>query len=216
MTCSAYRTVHDRDVGAPRNPREFRRQGQRIAEIRFLVSDATQQMALKPAVKDVHSCIRESDLFKKLRSHGIGERLAIAWILQDEVRARSTVEYVEGKARKSQVKGSTAGYIHTLFEGGADVGESVFEVELKAQARISEESKKRVEAEKRRKANADREVMECAKEAVLALSHWPAWLWQPSTGKGMGQGGHRRRTTRKRISVMPWSESSSAPGCKNG
>ncbi len=149
---------------------EFRRHGRKIAEIRFLVSDAPQQMALKPAVKDVHSCIRESDLFKKLRSHGIGERLAIAWILQDEVRARSTVEYVEEKARKSQVKGSTAGYIRTLFEGGADVGESVFEVKLKVQARIEEESKKRIEAEKRRKASADRESMDRAKEAVLALS----------------------------------------------
>ncbi len=43
-------------------------------------------------------------------------------------------------------------------------------MELKAQARIDEESKKRLEAEKRRKANVDREVMERAKAAVLALS----------------------------------------------
>ena len=149
---------------------EFRRQGRRIAELRFLVSDAPQQLALKPAANDAHSGIRDSDLFKKLRSHGIGDRLAIAWILQDEGRARATVEYVEARAKKNQVKGSTAGYIRTLFEGGAEVGKSVFDSELEEQVRVAAETKKREEAEKRRKAKEDNEAMKHAKDAVLALS----------------------------------------------
>jgi len=149
---------------------EFRRQGRRIAEIRFLVAEAPQQAALRPEAKDAHSQIRDSELFKKLRSHGIGDRLAIAWILQDEARARATVEYVEARARKRQVNGSTAGYIRTLFEGGADVGRSAFEADQKEQARLAAESEKRAEAERRKKTQQDRDARERAKEAVLALS----------------------------------------------
>jgi hypothetical protein len=149
---------------------EFRRQGRKIAEIRFVISQVPQQTALKSSVKDTHAGTRESDLFKKLRSHGIGERLAIAWILQDEGRARATVEYVEAKARKSQVKGSTAGYIRSLFEGGAEVGQPTFDIEMKEQARIAAESQRREEFEKRKILNEKNEAIERAKEIVLALS----------------------------------------------
>ena len=151
------------------NP-EFRRQGRRIAEIRFLVSEAPQQAALRPETKDAHAGIRESELFKKLRSHGIGDRLAIAWVLQDEDRARATVEYVEARARKNQVKGSTAGYIRTLFEGGAEVGKSAFEAGLEEQPRAVANLEKRAEAERWSKKKAEMEAMDRAKKAVLALS----------------------------------------------
>jgi len=156
---------------------EFRRQGRKIAEIRFLVSEAPQQAALRPEAKAAHPDIRESELFKRLRGHGIGDRLAVAWILQDEARARATVEYVEARAKRGQINGSTAGYLRTLFEDGAEVGKSAFETGLEAQARETEakareaaDSTRRAEAEKRAKDKTDSEAKDRVKAAVLALA----------------------------------------------
>jgi plasmid replication initiation protein len=141
-----------------------------------LKEEAAQEKAPAKA-KETHAEIRASDLFKRLRSHGIGDRLAVAWILKDEARARATVEYVEARAKRGMVKGSTAGYLRTLFEDGAEVGKSTFEAELEAQARETEaqarnaaDMAKRAEAEKRAKAKADREAKDLAKAAVLALA----------------------------------------------
>ena len=106
---------------------EFRRTGRKVSDIRFLVSEVPRQEAQPTCGSDD---IRESDLFKKLRAHGIGDRLAVAWIKQDEARARTAVEHTEAKARKGQVKGSTAGYLRTVFESGADLGQSAFEAGL--------------------------------------------------------------------------------------
>jgi hypothetical protein len=151
---------------------EFRREGRRIAELRFLVSEAPQQAALKPESKDAHAEIRESELFKRLRSHGIGARLAVAWVLQDEARARATVEYVEGRAKRGQVKGSTAGYIRTLFEGGAEVSKSDFEEGLEARSREAAESARRSEQQKAeaRRAEADRRDRE--RDALGLALEW--------------------------------------------
>jgi plasmid replication initiation protein len=73
--------------------------------------------------------IRESELFKSLRRHGIGVRLALAWLRQDEGRVRAALEYVEARAQQGRIKGSTAGYLRALFEGGAELGPSAFEIE---------------------------------------------------------------------------------------
>lgn len=132
---------------------EFRRQGRKIAEIRFLVFEAPQQAVLKPEAKDAHAEIRESDLFKRLRSHGIGPRLAVAWILQDEARARATVEHVEGLAKSGQVKKSTAGYLRSLFENEAEVGPSAFDAQLKAEKAQAQEAARRAEEEARKQAS---------------------------------------------------------------
>jgi hypothetical protein len=131
----------------------------------------------KAPAKETHAEIRASNLFKRLRSHGIGDRLAIAWITRDEARVSATVEYVEARAKRGMIKGSPAGYLRTLFEDGAEVGKSTFEAELEAQARETEaqareaaDVAKRAEAEKRAKAKADREAKDRAKAAVLALA----------------------------------------------
>jgi len=152
---------------------EFKRHGRRIAEIRFLVSDAPQQAALRPEAKDAHAEIRESDLFKRLRSHGIGPRLAVAWILQDEARARATVEHVEGLARNGQVKKSTAGYLRVLFENKAEVGPSAFEAGLEAQAREAAESARRG---RQQEAEAKRAEAEKRKQERDATDQAMAWF----------------------------------------
>jgi hypothetical protein len=149
---------------------EFQKQGRKVTAIRFLITENPQQTLLKPVIQDDHEAIRETEIFKRLLEHGIGERLAILWILQDEERAQKVVEYVEAKARKKQVKGSTAGYIRTLYESDAVVGKTPFEEkkEQEYQGKIEEEQRKALE---NRRFELEAEfVRERTKEAVNALS----------------------------------------------
>ena len=156
---------------------EFQKQGRKVSAVRFLITENPQQTLLNPVIQDDHTAIRESELFKRLLEHGIGERLAILWILQDEARARQVVEYVEAKALKKQVKGSTAGYIRTLYEGDAVVGKSPFEAKKaqEDQAKIEEERQK-VLAKRRSELKAEF-VRERTNEAVNALSLADKCAW---------------------------------------
>jgi hypothetical protein len=149
---------------------EFQKQGRKVTAVRFLITENPQQTLLKPMIKDDHAAIRESEIFKRLLDHGIGERLAILWILQDEERAQQVVEYVEARARKKQVKGSTAGYIRTLYESDAVVGKTPFEAkkEQEAQGKIEEEQRK---AKEKRRAELESEYLrERINDVVNALS----------------------------------------------
>lgn len=149
---------------------EFQKQGRKVTAVRFLIIENPQQTLLKPVIQDDHAAIRESEVFKRLLEHGIGERLAILWILQDEERAQKIVEYVEAKARRKQVKGSTAGYIRTLYESDAVVGKTPFEEkkEREDQEKTKEEQRKALE---KRRAELEAEyVRERANEAINALS----------------------------------------------
>lgn len=149
---------------------EFQKQGRKVTAVRFLITENPQQSLLKPMIQDDHAAIRESQIFQRLLEHGIGERLAILWILQDEERARQVVEYVEAKARKKQVKGSTAGYIRTLYESDAVVGKTPFETKKEQEAKTKIEAAQR-EAQEKRRAELEAEyVRERANEAVSALS----------------------------------------------
>ena len=68
--------------------------------------------------------IRESELFRRLRAIGIGERLAISWIKQDEARARAALAYTEQRAQQGRIKGSPAGYLRRVFEEGSEIDPS--------------------------------------------------------------------------------------------
>jgi len=149
---------------------EFQKQGRKVSAVRFLITENPQQTLLKPVIENDHTAIRESELFKRLLEHGIGERLAILWILQDEARARQVVEYVEAKARKKQVKGSTAGYIRTLYESDAVVGQSSFEAKKTQEDRGKIEEEQRKVLAKRRSDLKAEFVRERTNEAVKALS----------------------------------------------
>jgi hypothetical protein len=130
---------------------EFRRAARKISSVRFLVRESAQQSLLKPDVADEYPEIRKNPTFLKLRDHGIGERLAIAWVINDEERAQSVVDYVEEKDKNQQVKGSTAGYIRTLIEDGAELGKTPYQktVALKkievVESRKEEENQQRMD-----------------------------------------------------------------------
>ena len=149
---------------------EFQKQGRRISGVRFLITENPQKSLLNIEIQDAHADVRESDLFKRLLDHGIGERLAILWILQDELRAKEVVEYVEAKARKKQVKGSTAGYIRTLYESEAVVGKTLFEEKNEQEEQDKVEEKQRKLVEKRRVELESKFVREQTNEAIKTLS----------------------------------------------
>ncbi|SFU83011.1 Initiator Replication protein [Nitrosomonas eutropha] len=107
---------------------EYRKIGRKVSFIRFNLTENPQKSLLEPELLDDHASIRESETFKRLREHGIGERLAIAWILQDKEQAQAVVDYVEERDKKKLIKGTTAGYIRKLIEDGADVGKSTYEI----------------------------------------------------------------------------------------
>ncbi len=149
---------------------EFQRQGRKVSAVRFLIAENPQQTLLKPMIEDDHVAIRDTAIFKRLLDHGIGERLAILWILQDEERARQVVEYVEAKAKKKQVKGSTAGYIRTLYESDAVVGKTPFEAKKEQETQAKTEAEQRKAQEKRRAELESEYIRERINTAVNALS----------------------------------------------
>jgi hypothetical protein len=67
------------------------------------------------------------ELFKRLRAHGIGERLAFSWMIEEPDLAAKAVDYTEDMDGKGLIKGKTAGYIRRLIETRADFGESQYE-----------------------------------------------------------------------------------------
>jgi hypothetical protein len=147
-----------------------RKTGRNVTHLIFTFVPKEEAEPKKAKAHDAPAAVRDSALFQRLRGHGIGAKLAAAWIKQDEARALAVVEYVEARAKQGQVKGSAAGYLRAVFESGAEVGPSAFEAGLKAQARETADSARRAEAEKRAKAKADSEARDRAKAAALALA----------------------------------------------
>jgi hypothetical protein len=146
---------------------EQRKTGRNVTHLSFTF--APKEPEAPPAPASPPADIRDSELFQRLRRHGIGAKLAAAWLQQDEPRVLATVEYVEARAQAGQIKGSTAGYLRSLFEGGAEIGPSKFEAGLKAQAVQAADSARCAEAGRRAQAKAEREAMERGKAAALAL-----------------------------------------------
>ncbi|MFA6094268.1 MAG: replication initiation protein [Candidatus Paceibacterota bacterium] len=128
---------------------EFKRAGRKVVALRFLVTENPQQTLLSAEDLDDYAEIRKSSTFKNLRDHGIGERLAILWVLQDEERAKQVIDYVESKAKKKQVRGTTAGYIRKLIEDNAEVGQSNFEKELEQKNQFEHQEQTRILLEKK-------------------------------------------------------------------
>jgi hypothetical protein len=99
---------------------ELQRLSRRVVAIRFLIEENPQASVYDAEPAD-HADIRASETFKRLTALGIGDRLAITWIQQEPDRALLTAEYVEDKAKRKQIKGSSGGYTRTIFEKGTDL-----------------------------------------------------------------------------------------------
>lgn len=113
---------------------EFRKDGRSVVAARFRITQGPQQSLLSPDSVDEFAHIRDTDLFRQLRDHGIGEKLALSFIIEDEARARQVVAFAEEKHRRGQIRSSTGGFIRKLMEEKADVGESAYEARRRAES----------------------------------------------------------------------------------
>lgn len=113
---------------------EYERKGRKVTRIRFMVTEKAQQTIFNDNENLVEE-VKAGETFKRLRAHGIGEKLAIAWVLTDEQRAKSALEITEQRARGGQIKSNTAGYMRRLIEDTTiDLAGTAFEQQLEAEA----------------------------------------------------------------------------------
>lgn len=199
---------------------EYKKVGRKVNYLRFIVTENPQKTLLQPDLKDDHAALRESDTFKRLREHGIGERLAIAWILQDKERAQAVVDYVEEKDRKRQVKGTTAGYIRKLIEEKAEVGiKTAYEVKKENASKEDIEKAKRnklaarkaeLEAEYRKQMITDRIKRLTREERKILVERYSV-----AEGEGKTKSYNPETTefedTIERIAFMAWLRSQFLP-----
>lgn len=171
---------------------EYQKNGRKVAGVRFIITESPQQSLLTNEATDQYADVREHPTYKRLLEHGIGDRLAIYWVTQDEQRAAAVVDYVENKDKKKQVKGSTAGYIRRLIEDQADVGPTDYELKKKETARsqaTGEDGKKR----ERYLAELEDEYLRHLRSAAIkamtdAERHGHAMAWT-QTEEGLGREG---------------------------
>lgn len=104
---------------------EYQRQMRKVTHLKFLITKNAQRSLLDIETEEQENnleILRETTAYKRLAKHGIGDKLALTWINdQGENRIVDIINYVESKDKKSQIKGSTAGYIRTLVDSSAVV-----------------------------------------------------------------------------------------------
>jgi hypothetical protein len=116
---------------------ELRKQGRSVVAVRFLITQGPQPSLLTPETVDEFAYLRDTPLFKRLRDHGIGEKLALSYMIEDEGRARTIVAFTEEKHRRGEIKSSTGGYIKKLMDERAEVGESKFEAQRRVDGELA-------------------------------------------------------------------------------
>jgi hypothetical protein len=133
---------------------EFQKKGRTVTAIRFLIAESQQQSLISNDHLDEYAVIRDHETYKRLIQHGIGEKLALLWVKDEEQRARAVIDYVEEKDKKNQIRGSSAGYIRKLIEDKADIGPTPYEKKKSKQTQIvidsqeSEKAQEKIESEK--------------------------------------------------------------------
>ncbi|MCX7099013.1 MAG: replication initiation protein [Methylococcales bacterium] len=111
---------------------EYKKENRKVVALRFLVASSYQHELIESDTEtiksgDVYAELREMELFKRLRMHGIGERLALSWMIEEPDLAAKAVNYTEDLDNKGLIKGKTAGYIRRLIETRAQLDESDYE-----------------------------------------------------------------------------------------
>lgn len=113
---------------------EYERKGRKVTRLRFAVAEKAQATIFTENENAVEE-VKAGETFKRLRAHGIGEKLAIAWVLTDEQRAKAALDITEQRARGGQIKSNTGGYVRRLIEDMTiDLSGTAFEQQLEAEA----------------------------------------------------------------------------------
>lgn len=132
---------------------DYKRENRKVIALRFLISTSSQHAVIERdsnaiQIDDVLAELREKELFKRLRNHGIGEKLALSWMLEEPDLAAKAVDYTEEMDSKGKIKGNTAGYIRRLIETGAQLEESTYNLKKNEQL-----NNKKVEYARQKKQN---------------------------------------------------------------
>ena len=129
---------------------EYERKGRKVTRIRFSVEEKAQQSVFSENERMIDEA-KESDTYKRLRDLGIGEKLAVAWVLTDEQRAKSALDITEQRARGGQIKSTPAGYVRRLMDDTTiDLNGSAFEKKLKDEAAEKRAAAEAAAAEKQK------------------------------------------------------------------
>jgi hypothetical protein len=168
---------------------EYERKGRKVARIRFTVNEKAQQSVFSENERAIEDA-KQSNTFQRLRAHGIGEKLAVAWVLTDEQRAKAALDITEQRARGGQIKASPAGYMRRLMDDKTiDLSSSTFEKKVKDEAaaqRAAEtaaaEEKERSLAESQARGDKIRDLVKALTEEELK-----AYAAEYVAGEGAGQ-----------------------------
>jgi len=132
---------------------ELKREQRRVVSVRFDIRSKSQNelclqknnlpcLPFSESVDD-YADLKKLPVFESLRQHGIGERLAIAWIRDEGInRVEEIIGYVESQDDQKKVKGSTAGYIRKLIEDNAEVKISSYQSQQETKAKTQTDQKK--------------------------------------------------------------------------
>ena len=104
---------------------EYKKEKRKVTALRFLISTVATGVLLQD--NDVYDAIKGAELYKRLRDHGISERLAVSWLMEEPDLVLKALNYTEDLDSKGLIKGRTAGYIRRLIETKADLGESNYQ-----------------------------------------------------------------------------------------
>ena len=137
---------------------EYKKESRKVVALRFLITASSQQVLIDREAKanntdDVLEELKGNELFKRLREHGIGERLALSWMIEEPELAAKAVDYTESMDAKGNIKGNTAGYIRRLIESKAELEEPLYktnkqklEREESVRRKVESDNKKQLEA----------------------------------------------------------------------
>ena len=122
---------------------DYKKVNRKVVAVRFTFLPKTEQTLIESNIEEIKSDniyleLKETELFKRLRSHGIGERLVLSWMIEEPYLAAKAVDYTESMDSKGLIRGKTAGYIRRLIETRAQFGES--EYESKKNEKIAEKT----------------------------------------------------------------------------
>jgi len=113
---------------------EFRRESKKVVDVKFRIEEKEQKSLFDAASTDAYDEYKQRDSFKRLLDLGIGEKLAIAWITQDEAKVISSLNYFEARDSKKSIK-NAPGYIRRLIEDpDVSLGKSSYQIRKEAAA----------------------------------------------------------------------------------
>ncbi|WP_371884601.1 hypothetical protein [Caballeronia sp. S22] len=100
---------------------EYQRESRKVTKIRFLVEENPQKSMYDNADSEDVQRLKESELYARLRALNIADRLAVAWLQEDQDKVARAVDYVERQVKNRRNIKNAGGYMRAVWESGNDV-----------------------------------------------------------------------------------------------